>query len=54
MTDRADELAQQLIPEHAKKIMVDRAGGDRRVYSADEAMTFARWLLDMFGEEEKR
>ena len=22
--------------------------------SADEAMTFARWLLDMFGEEEKR
>ena len=54
MTDRADELAQDLIPEHATKIMVDTRSGDRRVYSADEGREHLVAALRTYAEEARR
>jgi len=54
MTDRADELAQDLIPERATRIMVDTRGGDRRVYSADEWREHLVAALRAYAEEARQ
>ena len=51
LRDRADDLAQELIPEHATKIMVDTRGGDRRVYSAEKWREHLVAALRAYAEE---
>src|SRR3990167_8461926 len=52
--NRADELAQDLIPERATRIMVDTRGGDRRVYSADEWREHLVAALRAYAEEARQ
>ena len=54
MTDRADELATELIPQHAVKIMVDTRSGDRKVYSAEEWRAELTAILRAYAEEARR